>query len=99
MEIVVRPATPEDAGSLALVEVTSWRPAYRGLMPDALLDALSEVEKTAGWRQNLLKHGAAGRKRVRVAVADVEVMGFVRVGLVAEASQVGLVYLLYVLPE
>ncbi len=99
MEILVRRATPDDAASLAAVEVTSWRAAYRGLMPDAFLDRLSAEEKTASWRRNLLKHGPSGRKRLRVAIGDDGVIGFVRVGSMWDAGEVGLVYLLYVLPD
>lgn len=98
MEILVRLATPEDAASLARVEVTSWQAAYRGLMPDAFLAGLSAVEKREGWRRNLLKHRTSGRKRVLAAVAENEIIGFTRVGSVWDEGQVGLVYLLYVLP-
>jgi ribosomal protein S18 acetylase RimI-like enzyme len=98
MEIVVRRATPDDAASLAAVEVTSWRAAYRGLMPEAFLDGLSAEERAASWRENLLRHGPSGRKRLRVAVEEDGVIGFVRVGTVWDADEVGLVYVLYVLP-
>jgi ribosomal protein S18 acetylase RimI-like enzyme len=99
MELRLRRATPADAAALAAVEVASWRAAYRGMMPDAFLDALSEAEKTAHWRENLLKHGQLGRKRVVVALVDERIIGFVRVGAEHEDSEAGLVYLLYVLPE
>ena len=99
MEIQLRRATPEDAAALAAVEVRSWRAAFRGLMPDAFLDELSEVEKTTSWRQNLLKHGLFGRKRVCVALSDAGISGFVRVGPLTDEGEVGLIYLLYVLPE
>jgi GNAT superfamily N-acetyltransferase len=68
-------------------------------MPDAFLDGLSLAEHTASWRANLLKHAASGRKRVLIAVEDQQVIGLVRVGPESESSEVGLVYLLYVLPE
>jgi len=99
VEIELRRATSEDAAALAAVEVRSWRAAYRGLMPVAFLDGLSEAEKTAAWHQNLLKHGASGRKRVWVALSDAGICGFVRVGSVMDEREVGLIYLLYVLPE
>lgn len=99
MQIDIRRATPQDAASLAAVEVTSWRTAYRGLMPDAFLDRLSEAEKTTAWQQNLLKHGVSGLKRVLVAVSNAGVVGFVRVGPIGDVGEIGLVYLLYVLPE
>lgn len=101
MEIQLRRATPEDAAELAAVEVRTWCAAYRGLMPAAYLDGLSEAEKAETWRQNLLKHGSAGRKRVWVALGNAGITGFVRVGPVLDegADEVGLIYLLYVLPE
>jgi GNAT superfamily N-acetyltransferase len=99
VEIRLRHATPDDAALLAAVEVASWRAAYRGLMPDVFLNRLSEAEKTADWRQNLLKRGPSGRKRVCVAIGDAGVIGFVRVGPIMDEGEVGLVYLLYVLPE
>jgi ribosomal protein S18 acetylase RimI-like enzyme len=99
VEIQLRRATPEDAGALAAVEIRSWRAAYRGLMPDAYLDGLSEVEKAESWHQNFLKHGPSGRKRVWVALSDGGISGFVRVGPVMDEGEVGLIYLLYVLPE
>jgi GNAT superfamily N-acetyltransferase len=98
MKILVRQATPDDAALLAVVEVTSWQAAYRELMPPAFLEGLSREQKTADWRANLLKHGPLGRKRVLVAVADAEVTGFVRVGAEREEREIGLIYLLYVLP-
>jgi GNAT superfamily N-acetyltransferase len=68
-------------------------------MPTDLLSGLSHEEKTEAWRQNLLKHGTSGRKRVLVAVSDAVPIGFVRVGSDEDNNGVGLVYLLYVLPE
>ena len=99
MQVRIRPATPCDAASLASVEVTSWRTAYRGLMPDAFLNRLSEAEYTEDWYQNLLKHGVSGRKRVLLAVSDTQILGFVRIGALEEVNRIGLVSLLYVRPE
>ena len=36
----VRPATVEDALAVETVRVATWQAAYRGLLPDALLDGL-----------------------------------------------------------
>jgi hypothetical protein len=33
----LRPATPADAPALARAHVASWRAAYRGILPDAVL--------------------------------------------------------------
>jgi GNAT superfamily N-acetyltransferase len=99
MQIRVRQATPEAAAALATAEIASWRAAYQGLMPNTLLSGLSHKEKTERWRQNLWKHGASGRKRVLVAVSDTVTIGFVRVGCDLKDCDIGLVYLLYVLPK
>ena len=56
MEIYVRRARPSDAASIAAVEVTSWRAAYRGLMPNPFLAQICQAEKTEVWHKNLLKH-------------------------------------------
>ena len=96
----LRRATPEDAQSLAAIEVATWRAAYSGLMPDSYLEGLSEAEKAEEWRRSLAKHGQDGRKRVLVAEVAAGPIGFVRVGAASdEAEGTGLVYLLYVLPE
>ena len=99
LEIQLRRAIPEDAAALAAVEVRCWRAVYRGLMPNSFLDTLSQAEKATAWRENLLKHGPAGSKRVWVALSDAGISGFVRVGPVRDNGEVGLIYLLYVLPE
>jgi hypothetical protein len=40
--IVVRRATLDDAPAIARVHVAAWQRAYRGQMPDAVLDGLDE---------------------------------------------------------
>jgi GNAT superfamily N-acetyltransferase len=99
MDLLIRPATPEDAPALAAVEVATWQAAYRGLMPDAYLDRLSREVKAEIWGLNLLKHQHTRRKRVLVAVQDDEIIGFTRLGPAEDTGTVGLVSLLYVLPE
>jgi GNAT superfamily N-acetyltransferase len=45
--MIVRPAAPADAPEVARVHVRSWQVAYRGLLPDAYLDALRPEERAA----------------------------------------------------
>jgi ribosomal protein S18 acetylase RimI-like enzyme len=40
VSMLVRAATPDDAKEVATVHVRSWQVAYRGLIPDEVLDAL-----------------------------------------------------------
>jgi ribosomal protein S18 acetylase RimI-like enzyme len=71
---VVRRATPDDAHAIATVRIESWRATYRGMIPDAYLDALSIDENAGFWRRIL----ASGSPNVTVYVADDagEVVGF-----------------------
>ena len=50
---VVRQAYPEDAEAIAKVHVASWQVAYRGIMPDRLLDGLSVTAWTKNWMAGL----------------------------------------------
>lgn len=43
--MIVRPAVPEDALSVARVHVRAWQAAYRGFMPDSYLDGLSVEDR------------------------------------------------------
>jgi ribosomal protein S18 acetylase RimI-like enzyme len=53
MSFVVFPAGPADAEDLARVHVTSWRETYRGLLPDAYLNQMSEAAFARRWRRTL----------------------------------------------
>ena len=57
----IRAATISDAYSIAEVQVAGWQAAYRGIMPDSVLDGLS-VPK----REEML---AANPRRIEVPVA------------------------------
>jgi len=49
----LRPAIAADAPALAAVHVEGWRWGYRGLLPAALLDAISVADREALWRKAL----------------------------------------------
>jgi ribosomal protein S18 acetylase RimI-like enzyme len=49
-EWTVRPASINDARAIAQVHVASWRSAYRGILPDSLLNGLSMEGREAMWR-------------------------------------------------
>ena len=73
----VRPAAPDDARAVAGVHVDSWRAAYVGLLPQAVLDGLSVGQRTRHW-DRVLRHGSPDR--VVVAERDDRVVGFAHVG-------------------
>ena len=47
--IHVRPALERDIASLASIQVESWEVAYRGKLPDAVIDARHHEARTAAW--------------------------------------------------
>jgi GNAT superfamily N-acetyltransferase len=49
MSVCVRSATPADASPIALVQVESWQAAYRGLIPDDVIDARTVEVRTNQW--------------------------------------------------
>jgi GNAT superfamily N-acetyltransferase len=58
MLITVRRAVAGDARAVAEVQVAGWEAAYRGLVPDAFLDAFTVEVRTARWVE-LLEQGSA----------------------------------------
>jgi len=62
----------DDAAGIAHVHVESWRAAYKGIVPQDVLDAMSEERRTADWADIL----TAGTSRNWVAVRDGRVVGF-----------------------
>lgn len=57
---VVRWATPSDAAAIAALQVRSWRAAYRGIVPDAFLDGLTEDAWLERWTNQLTAPGREG---------------------------------------
>jgi ribosomal protein S18 acetylase RimI-like enzyme len=77
----IRDARPADARQIALVHVRAWQEAYRGIMPDRYLDALTVDQRLPVWRGAL--EGSPPRLTVFIAEQDAVVVGFVAVGAVA----------------
>jgi GNAT superfamily N-acetyltransferase len=73
----VRVATPADAPSIARVHVDSWRAAYKGLVPQAILDGLSVERREAFWRATAEQ---PGDHRLWVAESAGGVVGFASTG-------------------
>ena len=92
----IRRGTADDAPAIASVRVDTWRSAYRGLLPAALLAGLDIASVTASWRR-----GQETIDPTRVAyVAEVAgtVVGFASGGRArpATSAYAGEVYALYV---
>ena len=103
---IVRPALPEDAAALARVHVAAWQVAYRGIMPDHLLDSLSVPNTQARWEQKL-----AGEEQLTLVcqldtdpagTGRSEVVGFAGLGPNRDddtGEETGEVYAIYVHPD
>jgi ribosomal protein S18 acetylase RimI-like enzyme len=80
--IVIRPARADDAEAIARVRVDSWRETYRGMIPQAYLDAMKLEESRALWEKVL----TAGSKAVSVLVAEsgAQIVGFGSGNMLAE---------------
>lgn len=105
----VRAARVADAPGLALVQVSSWRAAFGGLVPDAVISELSSSEAveqfTSRWRDAIGAPPTA-KHRVHVAVAepgDPEILGFAASGPATDEDRWpgtdGELYELHVTPE
>jgi GNAT superfamily N-acetyltransferase len=57
--MTVRSATPRDATAIASIHVESWRVAYRGQLPDDVLDDLSVDRRAELWSGVISANGPA----------------------------------------
>ncbi len=97
-EIELRDAVLNDAQGIAEVQVAAWKSAYRGMIPDAALDALTVAQRTARWSEIL-----AGFPRATiVAEVDSVLVGWSGFGASRDDDRpdgVAEVYGLYVHPD
>lgn len=105
----IRRAKPSHARGIAEVHVAAWRSAYRGLLPDDVLDRLTVEEVEGRWKERL----SHAWRHVFVAQENAHdgghengrVVGFAGCGPVqdeeaeGEGEEVGEIYVVYVHPE
>jgi ribosomal protein S18 acetylase RimI-like enzyme len=94
-ELVLRQATPDDAGALAELNVAAWRWAYRGLVDADYLASLDPGAGTSTWAGRLTSASA----RTVVAEQAGAVVGFVSFGAAEDADAtpaVGHVFAIYI---
>jgi ribosomal protein S18 acetylase RimI-like enzyme len=92
-----RPVT-SDAVGMGRVVVRAWQAAYRSIMPDEYLDALSPADRASMWRHQI---DATGGDGLFVATADGQVVGFSASGRSQDESapDEGQVYAINVDPD
>jgi GNAT superfamily N-acetyltransferase len=94
--ITVRPAGAGDVAAMARIHVQSWREAYRGLMPDEILDRPDSIERRERFWSIALGGERYSANRVAVAERDGEPVGIAMSGP-AEDPDAGWPVQLYVL--
>lgn len=92
MSVELRQAGTDDLDGIVGVFLDCWRQSYRGVLPDRLVDSLSDEDAYAMWRRGLTAPGVTGV----VAVGEDGVLGVTRYGL---DGTTGLVHSLYVSPS
>jgi ribosomal protein S18 acetylase RimI-like enzyme len=100
MSTLIRAAELNDAPALAEVHVRTWQHAYRGKLPDNLLDRLSVERRTEQWRE-WLKQPQPGTS-VSVAIEGDKIVGFCWVGPTRDSDAgdgTGELLAFYVLPN
>lgn len=76
MLFVLAPAGRGDLGAIAEVHIQAWRAAYRGLVPDAVLDQRSIESCEDLWRDAL----ASGEPALLLARSGDDCVGFIAYG-------------------
>jgi ribosomal protein S18 acetylase RimI-like enzyme len=97
----VRRALLSDARAIARVHVESWRVAYAGLMPSAVIDAFTLEKREALWKAILARRAPEERTFVVASFDDGGVAGFVSTGPSRDEDEVpgvAEVYALYLSP-
>lgn len=97
----VRPACGGDELGIARIHVLTWQTAYRGLIPDTILEGLSVERRTAMWRR-IISESVLPKNGAFVLIGDDdEISGFVHVSPSRDddaSDEVGEITGLYVSP-
>ena len=93
----LREATPADAHAIATVHVASWQVAYRGLMPDHVLDGLSVDDRARIWADRLAAPDTP--TRTLLVVEGPAVLGFASTGPARDDPADGELYAFYLDPS
>jgi GNAT superfamily N-acetyltransferase len=94
--LLLRDAQPSDADAVARVHVLTWQNAYRGLLPDAYLDALRPEERA---RRYTFGGADPSAPRTLVALVGAELVGFATVCVAREEGAPAELSALHVQPS
>jgi ribosomal protein S18 acetylase RimI-like enzyme len=93
----IREAAIAVARAIAEVQVAGWHAAYRGLMPDATLDAFTVEVRESKWASNLAEVHEA--RRTTVLEREGRVVAFATSGPSRDEPESGELWALYVAPH
>ncbi|GMQ86470.1 MAG: GNAT family N-acetyltransferase [Acidimicrobiia bacterium] len=98
---MIRWASAADSESIARVQVASWVGAYRGLIPDSVIDRHTVESRTATWNRFFAE--PPPRSAMFVAEHIGEIVGMAQVGPTRDedlnSDRIGEVLAIYVTPE
>jgi L-amino acid N-acyltransferase YncA len=102
-EFLIREGALADASAIASIHVRAWQSAYRGQMPDALLDSRSVEDRDERWRRAFARR-AAGELFPRIWLAEREnrMIGFTSGGPSQDddaSPGTGEIYTIYLEPD
>jgi ribosomal protein S18 acetylase RimI-like enzyme len=97
LALLIRKARPEDAADVAQVYIDSWQDTYPGVLPGALLRAMTPKGQTVRWQTAIR---AEGHETVLVADSGHGIVGMTSFGPVRDGGLGfdGEIYTLYVDP-
>lgn len=81
-DVLIRPATPDDAPAIAQVRVDAWRSTYKGMIPDTYLAGMKVEESAALWHKVLTARATTAS--VFVAQDATGIVGFGSGNMLAE---------------
>ena len=97
---IIRPAKIEDAEGIAKVHIETWQYAYKGQLPQKMLDELSIEKRLEVWKEQLINPKPETFNFV--ALVDGVLAGWVTGGITREddvSEEVGELYGIYVHPD
>jgi ribosomal protein S18 acetylase RimI-like enzyme len=101
-DVSIRRAFPSDVRAVADLHVRAWQWAYRGQLPDALLDGLATEPREWWWGRVVSGDLGSAGHRLWVAERRRRLVGFVALGPTMDPGAprtVGEVYAMYVEPD
>ena len=92
---MIRGARPEDAEAIAAVHVRGWQAAYRAVLPEESLAALSVEQRAQMWRRQIASGGTV------IVAEHAGVQGFAAVGPSQDEEREGFgaLYAIYIEPS